>query len=146
MRQGLLRNPNYRQPPKEHQFKKGGPSPNPSGRPKNSENIGTIVDQELNRVITVFVNGNKMRRTVREALLDVLIDLAMKGNQRAIDLILELTAEKRKPDDRPRGRMVIDGYDVDSPEHQARQARRDKGTCYDPEFSWVALRERNADV
>jgi NTP pyrophosphatase (non-canonical NTP hydrolase) len=139
------RNPNYRQPPKAYQFQKGQTG-NPRGRPKNSENLATIVEEELGRVITVVESGKRVRRTVREALVNVLFDLAVQGNQKAIDLILELTAEKGKPDDRPCARWVVDGLDSQSPEFEARQARRDKGTCYDPEFRRAAAQRRNTNV
>ena len=81
----------YGKPPERTRFKPGQ-SGNPHGRPKGVRNFSTDVRQ-TSRMPVVLVEGGKKRRTStqRGALLK-LRELALKGNQRALDRFLELTA------------------------------------------------------
>ena len=59
----------YGKPPKETQFKKGQPSANPKGRPKGSKSWKTLLDEELNREITISVNGKPEKVTMKQAIV-----------------------------------------------------------------------------
>jgi hypothetical protein len=70
----------YGRPPKETQFKKGQ-SGNPRGRPKGSESLKTVIQEELDRKITILVKGKKKNITTRRALVRKGIHLGLtKGD------------------------------------------------------------------
>lgn len=69
----------YGKPPSEHQFQKGV-SGNPRGRPKGSHSWKTLIREELDEKITVFVNGKKKRITKRRALVRQAINTAITKN------------------------------------------------------------------
>jgi hypothetical protein len=81
----------YAKPP-EHTRYKPGRSGNPRGRPKGVRNFSTDVKQ-TSRMPVVLVEGGKKRRTSTQVgVLLKLRELALKGNQRALDKLLDLIA------------------------------------------------------
>ena len=83
----------YRKPPKDHQFKKGGPSPNPNGRPpKKSKSsspkspgsalMGSL-EELLKSKITITENGKAKEITIEEALPLRLVKDALAGKPHA---------------------------------------------------------------
>jgi hypothetical protein len=68
----------YGRPPAQHQFRKGGPSPNPKGRPKKEGRVN--VARLLREPITVTLNGEKKAIDPFEAQLQSLAKLAAAGN------------------------------------------------------------------
>ena len=59
----------YKKPPKEHQWKKGDPSPNPKGRPKKSKNIKEAIQKVLGEEITTKdENGEVKKMACNDAL------------------------------------------------------------------------------
>ena len=89
----------YKKPPKEHQFRKGEPSPNPRGRRKKSRNFAILLNKGLQEPITITKNGVKKKMTAQEAITLTMIANAIKGNDRAIDRIFKLFPEQR-PEER----------------------------------------------
>jgi hypothetical protein len=85
-------------PPKHSQFKPGQ-SGNPTGRPKGSKNLATLLGKELNKKITVTENGNQKKITFLEAVTRRLVTDSVKGNTRALELLLKtMNALGQKPD------------------------------------------------
>ncbi len=77
----------YGNPPKDYQFKPGK-SGNPKGRPKESKNTATILNNALSRKIKIVINGTEIKVTKKEALLESLVNKALKGDTKATGLIL----------------------------------------------------------
>src|SRR4051812_12590137 len=76
----------YKKPPLAGQFKRGQ-SGNPSGRKKNTPNFATDLDAELRETLVVEDGGRESRVTKQRAIVMALIDLAIKGDLRAISVI-----------------------------------------------------------
>jgi len=77
----------YGKPPKQHQFKRGR-SGNPNGRPRGVKNIKAQITDELNRKVTITVNGRKREVSQLNSLILRLISDAHKGNVRANEILL----------------------------------------------------------
>lgn len=82
----------YGKPPKHTRFKRGQ-SGNRKGRPKGSRNFKTELEAALSEKVTVTMNGRSERVTARMATLLRLRGKALKGDQRAIDRLLQLAAQ-----------------------------------------------------
>jgi arabinogalactan endo-1,4-beta-galactosidase len=80
----------YCNPPIETRFKKGHESVS-GGRPKNSKNWSTIVNKELNELITIKEGGNTKKITKKLAVLKKLLQNALNGKSADIKMALELT-------------------------------------------------------
>jgi hypothetical protein len=80
----------YKKPPAATQFTKGM-SGNPKGRPKGSKNLRTILTQELSEKITVHENGRSRRFTMQEVMIKQAVQKAVKGDAKALQLLLGLT-------------------------------------------------------
>ncbi len=77
----------YGHPPRSTQFK-SGKSGNPRGRPKGSRGINSILQSALHRKVTVTEGGKQRRLSALEAMLLRLRNDALRGDQRAIKLVL----------------------------------------------------------
>jgi hypothetical protein len=82
----------YGKPPKHSRFKKGQ-SGNPKGRPKGKKNRTTVITAMLDEVTTVMEGGKARRMTKLEIIVAVLINKALKGDKKAIDMVLQLQRE-----------------------------------------------------
>ncbi len=80
----------YKRPPKSTQFKPGQ-SGNPSGRKKNTPNLKTELMAELNETISFEEDGHQRQYTRQRAIVRRLVDLAIKGDIRAINAIVALS-------------------------------------------------------
>jgi hypothetical protein len=69
---------------------KRGQSGNPSGRPKGSRNVSTIVNDVIGQKFAVTENGRKRRIPALEVVLCRLRNDAMQGDPRALKLVLSL--------------------------------------------------------
>lgn len=79
----------YKRPPKNGQFQKGT-SGNPTGRPKGSKNMATIIEEELNRELLVIENGEQLSISAKQFLFRGLVAKAVKGDLKAIDCIMKI--------------------------------------------------------
>src|SRR5437763_216317 len=77
-------------PPKEHQFKKGQPSPNPQGRPKGSTRESQLQKMLKKRIFVTGADGRRVRKPLEEVINHKLVETAAKGDFKAIKLINEL--------------------------------------------------------
>lgn len=101
----------YGKPPANKRFQKGH-SGNPKGRPKGSRNLTKLMDEELNARVTITENGKEQMVQKRRAFVKRLINSALKGDDRAAQLILQteyredrtskLDVQKKESPERPR--------------------------------------------
>jgi hypothetical protein len=82
----------YRKPPKDSQFKKGK-SGNPKGRPKEARNLRTMFDDVMLEEVEYMANGKKRRRPALELILRRLCQGAIKGEHKAIDMVIRLSQQ-----------------------------------------------------
>jgi hypothetical protein len=81
----------YKNPPKETRFKPGQ-SGNPKGRPKTAKGLKTVVREMLTQKVSVRTPDGSKRIARIEAVLHKALELAMKGNIRALTEILKAYA------------------------------------------------------
>ena len=79
----------YRRPPLSSRFQPGQ-SGNPKGRPKGSRNFLTLLEQELQKTISVTENGRKHKLTRLQAIVKRMVNSALNGDQRALLNLLEI--------------------------------------------------------
>ena len=79
----------YGRPPKHTRFKPGQ-SGNPRGRPKGAKSLRSIAQKVLMKHVAVLVEGQRKQMPLLEALLTVQSSIALKGNQRAAAMLLDL--------------------------------------------------------
>lgn len=79
----------YGKPPRHSQFKPGQ-SGNPSGRPKGSQSLSTVLLREMNAPLTIRENGRERRITKMEAAIKQLVNKAATGDTRSLTLLLGL--------------------------------------------------------
>ncbi len=79
----------YGKPPKDSRFKSGR-SGNPRGRPKGSKNLLTLIHAELDRPIAVREDGRSRKVPARAALSKRLLQKALSGHDRSIELLFKL--------------------------------------------------------
>lgn len=77
----------YGRPPKEHRFK-SGQSGNPKGRPKGSKNEATIFREIVEMEVPMRVSGKTRKVPYVRAMWMKVADEALKGNAKAIALIV----------------------------------------------------------
>ena len=79
----------YRKPPKSTRFVKGR-SGNRRGRPRNTRNLRTDLRTVLEENLTLTVAGREIRLSARHAMLVALRNKALRGDVRAIGLLVAL--------------------------------------------------------
>lgn len=82
----------FGRPPKATQFKKGT-SGNKKGRPRETKNIATLFNQEMNQRIVISENGKRRTITKFEAALKQLRNKAATGDPKAIQTIINIARE-----------------------------------------------------
>src|SRR5882724_5648701 len=70
----------YGKPPQHTRFKKGE-SGNPTGRPKGSKNLTTLLEKELKQRVMITENGRRRRITKQEAMVKHLVNKAVSGDR-----------------------------------------------------------------
>lgn len=80
----------YCKPPKQHQFKKGGKSPNPKGRPKGAKGLKALVCAAAEAPAEYVLNGKKIKGTRIEVMLHQLSLKGMQADMKAIDKMTQL--------------------------------------------------------
>lgn len=73
-------------------WKKGGPSPNPKGRPKGSKNQKTLYKEAFDAKITVSIDGESKTMPKKALSYHQLAQQAAAGNLKAIAMQFELDA------------------------------------------------------
>jgi hypothetical protein len=79
----------YRRPPKEAQFKPGR-SGNPTGRPRGTRSPAAIFQAIIEKKVPVTENGRTRNIPVLEVAFLRLAQDAMRGNEKAIKLLVSL--------------------------------------------------------
>jgi hypothetical protein len=79
----------YGNPPREHRFPKGV-SGNPHGRPKKRQTVGERFEAALGRTVTIRDSDGTRQITVLNGIIHAAVAAALRGNLRAIDLVLRL--------------------------------------------------------
>lgn len=92
----------YGRPPRANRFRPGQ-SGNPRGRPKGGKGLNTIVRESLTQKVAVRTANGEKRISRIEAVMHKTVELAMKGNPRALAELLRLYGnavpdEKKSPD------------------------------------------------
>jgi len=100
-------------PPKTHQFKPGR-SGNPSGRPKGSGGVASVLARALAEKVTVTENGRRREISKLDAAVKQLANKAASGDPVAAKMVLGMlsAAEDRAP--------VDQSADVDAAARKAR--------------------------
>lgn len=84
--------PGYRKPPRKNRFRKGV-SGNPNGRPRRTKNIDSLIERELDQVISVKESGQEIKLRKREAIVKRLVANALKGDTRSIEYLVKYSRE-----------------------------------------------------
>jgi flagellar hook-basal body complex protein FliE len=79
----------YGKPPIDTRFKPGV-SGNPSGRPKGTKNLTTLVHEALNEPVIVAENGRRRKVSKRQAIIKQLINRSAQGDLKAIQMLLDV--------------------------------------------------------
>ena len=78
----------YGKSPKGTQFRKGQ-SGNPQGRPKGAKNFPTLLQEELQAPIPITEGGQTKVIPRMRAIVKRTVELALKGNLRAAELVMK---------------------------------------------------------
>ena len=100
----------YGRPPKKGQYKKGQ-SGNPTGRPKGSKNVATVLAKALRERVTIVENGRRRTVTKLEAAVKQLVNRAASGDERFMRQLLNLVGfvEGREEAQAPSGDTLTAG-------------------------------------
>lgn len=79
----------YGKPPKHTRFRKGQ-SGNPRGRGKNTRNLKTELRSVLDETLSLSMAGREVKLSARKAMLLALRNKALKGDTRAIGLMVAM--------------------------------------------------------
>ena len=77
----------YAKPPKATQFKPGQ-SGNRKGRPKGSQNFGTVLEKELNSTVTVTEGGRRKQIRKKEVIAKQVVNKAAAGDLKATSILM----------------------------------------------------------
>lgn len=79
----------YKKPPKDTQFRKGE-SGNPSGRPKGTLNVATVLARTLREKVVINEGGRRKEITKLEAATKQLVNKSASGDLRALSMLMTL--------------------------------------------------------
>ena len=104
----------YGRPPAATRFKPGQ-SGNPNGRPKGAKNVETDLSEELGQKIKVREGEQTIRISKQRAMIKALLAKALRGDTRAIALLLNLTlrTQDTAPEEKvlmPNDEAILDEY------------------------------------
>jgi hypothetical protein len=102
----------YGKPPARSRFKKGE-SGNPTGRPKGTLNVSTVLLKTLREKVVINENGRPTVMTKLEASMKQLVNKAASGDLRALSQLIgiTLTAEQSAAEEMP-PKEVLDELDM----------------------------------
>lgn len=86
----------YGRPPASSQFK-AGQSGNPKGRPKGAKNLSTLLREELDRKVTVTLDGRPRQLTKARVAVIQQVDKAAKGDSKAFTVLMKLDGANEGP-------------------------------------------------
>ena len=104
----------YKSPPVKNRFQKGR-SGNPSGRPKESRNLSTVLAEVLNQPVTLRQGGKSSQVSKGDAVIGVLMNMASKGERQAVDAVINVLGKIERLVEQPEaerkdvGVMVVPG-------------------------------------
>ena len=103
----------YKLPPTKNRFQKGR-SGNPRGRPKESRSAVTVLSEALNQPVTLRQDRKSRQVTKGDAVIGVLLNMASKGERRAVDAVINLIGKIERLVEQPEERknvgvMVVPG-------------------------------------
>ena len=106
----------YKKPP-AHSRWKPGQSGNPRGRPKRTKEVGKLLERELDQLVRITERGQQTTLTKREILLKTLVNIALKGDLRALKMLLpylksgdNVDGFEPDPDDRAALNQLLSDY------------------------------------
>lgn len=82
----------YGKPPRHTRFKPGGPSPNPSGRPRRTPTFLEEFARELDVKVQVQDGGRRRRYTKRQLITKQVVNGAVKGDKACLRFVQALQA------------------------------------------------------
>ena len=100
----------YKKPP-EHTRWKPGQSGNPRGRPKKVKDFEKLLDIELSRTLRITEGGQQVTLTKREVILKSLVNDALKGDLRALKMLLPFIVKQQ----------TVEGFEPDAADREALQ-------------------------
>ena len=77
----------YCRPPMHSRFKPGQ-SGNPRGRPRKNRSIEAMIKRELKQTVVLKEGGREIRLSKREALIKQLVNRAISGDLKPMQLVL----------------------------------------------------------
>lgn len=98
----------YKKPP-VHSRWKPGQSGNPKGRPRKTKDFEKLLDIELGRTLRITEGGQQVTLTKRELILKTLVNDALKGDPRALKMLLPFIAKQQ----------IIEGFEPDAADRDA---------------------------
>jgi hypothetical protein len=84
-------------PPQHTRFVKGI-SGNPKGRPRKTRDLKALLEEELDRPVSLLENGKRVRLTKREVMVKNLVNDAAKSDPKARQIVFGLLGGSSEPD------------------------------------------------
>lgn len=75
-----------------------GKSGNPKGRTKGHKNFNTLLRQTLSQQVEVVKSGAKHKMSKNEILIEMLVNKALQGDMRAINILLPYILQMEQVD------------------------------------------------
>ena len=100
----------FKKPPKDTQWK-SGQSGNPKGRPKKTKDFEKLLDLELSQTLRITEGDKKVTLTKRQVILKSLVNGALKGDLRALKMLLPFIVKQR----------TVEGFEPDAADRDAFQ-------------------------
>jgi hypothetical protein len=99
----------YGRPPRRTRFRPGELG-NPRGRPRGAKNLALLLDEELKQRVTVNENGRRRRITKQAAIVKHMVNKALSGDSRLLQLLLnEIHVREMRADSSSSGTNLDEG-------------------------------------